>query len=1288
MSANDDSEELRPGADGGGGALYERLRRFHARIRRGGSRRRTVWVVVPPGADADPPLDRFLAEVRGRGAQVLDARCGGTDAAPFALVRDWLDAAGRRLDDVLGAAAARAVAGERADDLADLAVGSPAGEELVARFEAVRRTLQSLAGDAPLLLVARDAHRADADTLALLDHLSARLPLPRATAEGTREPRLGLVATFDRAARHAPDEGDVEVAEADLPAPEALAEVLAARAVREKLTRLSGGDPRRLRALLLALPDDAPSVEALARATLGEAARALLDALAVFDRPATPAELLAATGLPAAALAGARAQLAALDALRPVGERLALGALFDGAVLRERLPEGERAALHQRVAAALDAAGPPLTPAARAARAEEAARHLLLAGERERGRTAALAAAEGLLAAHTPYRALDVLDRLERLAPTRPDAAATPAATPAAAARDDEHRAALRLRAEACERIGAADEAEALRRALLAAATGTPAAAAEGLRLGALLLRRGAAAEALEVLAAAQDAAHTAPPEHGARVAALRAEAAFRAGAREVAEAAARAALVEGTARDLPEVVLTAGHALGKLLATEGRDEEAAAVFRQMLGVADAHGRPAEAARALHNLGVLALGRGAMLDARRHFEASLERSERAGLLLGMGLALTNLAVVHAHIQQLGPAVRAMRRAVAAFEDLDDGAHLAVALGDLSSLLLQVGDLAGARRTAVRARALAAAARQARLVAVAQLREAEVALEEGRWGQAELDLREARDAFAAAHDELDRGWAQLGLARVAEGRRDAAAALAALEELERLDAVPVISELRGLGQLVRARVHLADDLADAAEAALDEAVVALDGTGAPVPLAEALSRKARAVERRGERERALALHAEAAALLGEVEATLPEDLHASFRARRAVARTLAAARRAERDDARERTAGAAGPAGDTDAAADAEPEPLGLAPPAEPAAPRDGTTAAWRARFAGILGESRPLRQVLQMVDRFAPVDATVLLLGESGVGKELVAEALHRLSRRREGPFERINAAALTETLLLSELFGHEKGAFTGAVQRVRGAFERAHGGTIFLDEIGDISPNAQVSLLRVLQEKEVLRVGGARPIKVDVRIVCATNRDLDQLVAAGRFRLDLYHRLRGLTVRVPPLRERPDDVAPIALGLLGDVAREVGHPVRLADDAVDLLAAQPWPGNVRELQNVLRSVAVLTDAPLLRARDFVRHAGLDASAAPGAAPPREPAAHETPGGPVIVPSELEVGFSLSDARRQLEVSCIKRALGQASGNITQAARLLGMKRPRLSQKIKELGIPLPRGAS
>ena len=248
----------------------------------------------------------------------------------------------------------------------------------------------------------------------------------------------------------------------------------------------------------------------------------------------------------------------------------------------------------------------------------------------------------------------------------------------------------------------------------------------------------------------------------------------------------------------------------------------------------------------------------------------------------------------------------------------------------------------------------------------------------------------------------------------------------------------------------------------------------------------------------------------------------------------------------------------------------------------------------RHRGRNMLGDSPAMAHLKQTVERAARSAATVLVRGESGTGKELVARALHEQSPRAAGPFVKVNCAALTETLLTSELFGHEKGSFTGAIEQRLGRFELADGGTLLLDEISEISPELQAKLLRVLEEREFERVGGGRPIKVDVRVVATTNRDLGVEVAERRFREDLFYRLNVVPVQIPPLRERADDVPALVRHYLATLSCETGATVTLTDDAVALLASYRWPGNVRELVNVVERLVVLgegeMDAAALRA--------------------------------------------------------------------------------------------------
>ena len=237
----------------------------------------------------------------------------------------------------------------------------------------------------------------------------------------------------------------------------------------------------------------------------------------------------------------------------------------------------------------------------------------------------------------------------------------------------------------------------------------------------------------------------------------------------------------------------------------------------------------------------------------------------------------------------------------------------------------------------------------------------------------------------------------------------------------------------------------------------------------------------------------------------------------------------------------------------------------------------------------VVGQSRPMQRVFAEVHQAAPARATVLLRGESGTGKEEIARAIHYLSPRKDAPFIKVNCAALTESLLESELFGHEKGAFTGAVGDRKGRFELAHGGTLFLDEVGDISPAFQAKLLRVLQEREFERVGGSKPVKVDVRLICATNRDLERMVQRGEYRADLYYRINVVSIFLPPLRERREDIPPLVAYFLDRYNKENRRKLRVTEEAMQVLTHCYWPGNVRELQNCVERTATMVEGDAIR---------------------------------------------------------------------------------------------------
>jgi sigma-54 specific flagellar transcriptional regulator A len=325
---------------------------------------------------------------------------------------------------------------------------------------------------------------------------------------------------------------------------------------------------------------------------------------------------------------------------------------------------------------------------------------------------------------------------------------------------------------------------------------------------------------------------------------------------------------------------------------------------------------------------------------------------------------------------------------------------------------------------------------------------------------------------------------------------------------------------------------------------------------------------------------------------------------------------------------------------------------------------------------GPTGSSAAMQQVRLLIERVAPRDTTVLVLGESGTGKEVVARSVHEQSARRDGPFVAINCGAIPPDLLESELFGHEKGAFTGAAAQRRGRFELAHRGTLFLDEIGDMPLPMQVKLLRVLQERRFERVGGTETLEADVRIVAATHRNLEASIAEGRFREDLFYRLNVFPIELPPLRERREDLPELVAELCARLERSGRGRVRLGLDALRALQAYAWLGNVRELDNLIERLAVLHPDATVHARDLPRRY-LGDTPPEAFAVPEDSAAEPAP-----VPAALpDTGLDLREHIARIETDLIRAALARSEGVVARAADMLGLRRTTLVEKMRKYGI-------
>ncbi len=628
-----------------------------------------------------------------------------------------------------------------------------------------------------------------------------------------------------------------------------------------------------------------------------------------------------------------------------------------------------------------------------------------------------------------------------------------------------------------------------------------------------------------------------------------------------------------------PELALTLRNILGRAWMLKGALEQADEVFERNHADAKALGLERQVALALGNRGVVAHKRGDREAAIRLYQAAAPSVDRAVA----AKALANLGSIYADAGDFELALDHLSRALQAFSRMGSAREVAHAAVNLARAFAFLGD--GARAVELSDYALQRARElgERYLQGNALLILGEVALDRRELLDAQKLLADSRDLFiqvgstgnaaltsalkARAHlllGERAQASAELELSTVERG----AAALPAAQvevELVRGELALLLGDLLGAG---RAMSRARDALLQKPE---------LEG---PYRVYFVMGKVRLAA---GDASGAQAEMSRAARLLDQLTQRIPVSRRHAF---------LSVPRRAE-------------------VLATVEPE-LRM--------PRLERTAAVDGAAHGLFGRSAALARITRQVDPIARANTTVLIRGESGTGKEVLAQAIHERSPRRSMPIVKVNCAAMVEDLLLSELFGHEKGAFTGAVRERKGRFEMADGGTLFLDEIGDISPKAQVALLRVLQEREFERVGGTKTIKVDVRVICATNRDLETLIAQGRFRQDLYYRLKGVMLELPPLRDRLEDLEVLAQHFLTRVARERNEaPKQLSQASLELLARHSWPGNIRELENVLSSASIFADGELITPECFehvAELAALDGSAAPTrqvALPPSQP---------------------------------------------------------------------------
>ena len=692
---------------------------------------------------------------------------------------------------------------------------------------------------------------------------------------------------------------------------------------------------------------------------------------------------------------------------------------------------------------------------------------------------------------------------------------------------------------------------------------------------------------------------------------------------------------------------------LGIILLDRGDFHRAERLFTDNLDLARAMGRQPEELKALGQLGLTAMKRDDYGRAEAWYREARTMAEAMGEHRLLGICLQHLGVLEERRRSYARALELYQRSVAVLKKTGHRSYLCWVALDLGKLYLKLGDLSRAdTMMELSARLNDADPPLARQINVLLL-QGKIAQQRCRYREAARSISSALELAREAGHEERLARAQLDMANLSMERGEYRPAL------KLLGAPPTGGVLRVEGLLLRAQGELELDRPEAARVDLLEVLElneTLDDPEAAWQVRYLLSVAAEKLGRPAEQRRWIkdARSAEIAS-----RAAVPAEyrqLLADQPLRAALLQSLRAAGAGARSIPRQ-------PAQDQ----------------------------RWRKRYANIVGEHPRLMQILHHIDRVAPTDTTVLIRGESGTGKELVAQAIHARSQRVKKPLVAVNCGALVESLLLSELFGHERGAFTGASQRKKGRFEMADSGTIFLDEIGDISPRTQAALLRVLQEREFERVGGTSPLKVDVRIICATNRNLEEMVERGEFREDLYYRLRGVQLHLPSLRQRLEDVPLLADHFLQRISVQRDLPLpRLSVEAEQLLQTYRWPGNVRELENVLRSVSLLADSAVLDLDDFEEYPELASTAVQlreGGEQPQQALDLLSPA-PASMSNYNRIrdeGLSLKQYKTQIEKECIKEALAEAGGNITRSAKLLGMKRPRLSQLIKEYGLTVTR---
>ncbi|MDX9723422.1 MAG: sigma 54-interacting transcriptional regulator [Myxococcota bacterium] len=1143
-------------------------------------------------------------------------------------------------------------------------------------YERIGRLLQLCSQRTPAVLVIRDAHLADSTSRAALRFLvenHALDPVDQYAIADLDRPRFRgflVLSSQDQESglSFSPQTLGFELLDLAGVDEQAVRSFLQDPSVVQRFLSSSRGDISSLRSLLEALPAQVDDLFERRLLRLGQPARSLLSFLAVYEKPASPDFLARLAELPSSALGSTLRVL--LDA-HLIEQRVRHGQLLlsfvsphEQKLLLQSLDSALRQELHRAIANLLD----EQRRVGQAFDVEEIAHHFLLARD-GRAYAYALEAAEKLHIGFAFQRAAEFLEQL--CACVDDDSALV-----------DVYERLIELYTAMNHHRRALKYAGKLKRIL-------PPQRQHGLqrRIARTLLDMGRFELAQTLLERNLDARSEHEPEQEIALHSLLAEALYGAGER------ARAAQVcqrghtlirsDSDAGSIRELVSMA-NTLAKIAIAERDFPAARGLLESNIERATLHAWADERVRALFNIGIVELMQHRHREAEQIFQECLGFGHNVSNPVTRAFCFLNLGVLFHQTLRWNQALEHYLHSLATFKSsANDFQFVATAL-NTAELYLDMGDLEHARSLVDATGSILEHREIHHYRAWRMQLLGRLEMEQGR-------VLAAAERFDTAIAEAKhKQWHKLP--EIIADRVRAAILLGELERAEGLlDAMGATQDTElawAQGLWLRALLARERRQLDRSCEYLQQAIAWYLERDFKHPLWELLHDLALLHFALGQERRAHEELDRARLLFAEVSAAVPESLRARF-AEKTSSRLFLASLDAVSTGRNPHS-------------------PQLCAPTTQPV-----TDTAWSNAF---IGNDERLIEVLHRVQLIAESESSVLILGESGTGKELLAEAVHQASHRAQMPLVKVNCGAFVETLLLSELFGHEKGAFTGALNRKQGRFELADGGTLFLDEIGDISPNTQVALLRVLQEGTYERVGGTQTLHANVRLVCATNRKLEQLVKSGQFRLDLYYRLKGVVLEIPPLRDRIGDIPMLAKHFLAQASHEPKH---LSRSAMSQLLRYTWPGNVRELQNFLKSLALLVPEPHItaehierlgdffgdgelrpnsaelesildatyaqsltawakvqqeRPRSLPRRSDEHQQARPDSLPPTEKTAPDSTQS--IVEHVLGGGLGLSEMKRKLEFDCIQQALTQTGGNVTQAAALLQMKRPRLSQII------------